>query len=73
MVTEILDDFAPVTGTLTDGSFTNDQTLTINGTGEAGSTITIYDNGTVIGTANVIDGNGPSPRLHFQKIQLLTR
>ncbi|MDN8552380.1 Ig-like domain-containing protein [Citrobacter werkmanii] len=56
VVTEILDNVNPVTGTLSDGSFTNDQTLTINGTGETGSTITIYDNGTVIGTANVIDG-----------------
>ncbi|POT56297.1 Ig-like domain repeat protein [Citrobacter amalonaticus] len=56
VVTEILDNVTPVTGTLVDGSFTNDQTLTISGTGESGSTVTIYDNGTATGTAVVIDG-----------------
>lgn len=56
VVTEILDDVAPVIGSLSDGSFTNDQTLTINGTAEPGSTVTIYDNNAIIGTANVIDG-----------------
>ncbi|VEB55540.1 large repetitive protein [Salmonella enterica subsp. enterica] len=34
VVNEILDDVAPVTGPLTDGAFTNDRTLTINGSGE---------------------------------------
>ncbi len=45
----------PVTGPLTDGAF-NDRTLTINGSGENGSTVTIYDNGVAIGTALVTDG-----------------
>ncbi|MBH0213579.1 hypothetical protein GH794_15900, partial [Listeria monocytogenes] len=36
VVNEILDDVAPVTGPLTDGAFTNDRTLTINGSGENG-------------------------------------
>lgn len=57
VVNEILDDVAPVTGPLTDGAFTNDRTLTINGSGENGSIVTIYDNGAEIGTALVIDGN----------------
>lgn len=57
VITEILDDIAPVTGPLTDGAFTNDRTLTINGSGENGSTVTIYDNGAEIGTALVTDGN----------------
>ncbi|EAP6994585.1 Ig-like domain repeat protein, partial [Salmonella enterica] len=56
VVNEILDDIAPVTGPLTDGAFTNDRTLTINGSGENGSTVTIYDNGVAIGTALVTDG-----------------
>lgn len=57
VVNEILDDVAPVTGPLTDGAFTNDRTLTINGSGENGSIVTIYDNGAEIGTALVTDGN----------------
>ncbi|EHK4162741.1 BapA prefix-like domain-containing protein [Salmonella enterica] len=56
VVNEILDDVAPVTGPLTDGAFTNDRTLIINGSGENGSTVTIYDNGVAIGTALVTDG-----------------
>ncbi|HAD4374185.1 TPA_asm: BapA prefix-like domain-containing protein [Salmonella enterica subsp. enterica serovar Typhi str. CT18] len=56
VVNEILDDVALVTGPLTDGAFTNDRTLTINGSGENGSTVTIYDNGVAIGTALVTDG-----------------
>ncbi|WP_239699542.1 Ig-like domain-containing protein, partial [Salmonella enterica] len=56
VVNEILDDVVPVTGPLTDGAFTNDRTLTINGSGENGSTVTIYDNGVAIGTALVTDG-----------------
>ncbi|EEU6440336.1 BapA prefix-like domain-containing protein [Salmonella enterica] len=56
VVNEILDDVAPVTGPLTDVAFTNDRTLTINGSGENGSTVTIYDNGAEIGTALVTDG-----------------
>ncbi|EEJ6338117.1 BapA prefix-like domain-containing protein [Salmonella enterica] len=57
VVNEILDDVTPVTGPLTDGAFTNDRTLTINGSGENGSIVTIYDNGAEIGTALVTDGN----------------
>ncbi|EDV1505652.1 BapA prefix-like domain-containing protein [Salmonella enterica subsp. salamae] len=57
VVNEILDDVAPVTGPLTDGAFTNDRTLTINGSGENGSIVTIYDNGAEIGTALVTNGN----------------
>ncbi len=66
-VNEILDDVAPVTGPLTDGAFTNDRTLTINGSGENGSTVTIYDNGVAIGTALVTDGTGHSIRPNYQK------
>lgn len=64
VVNEILDDVAPVTGPLTDGAFTNDRTLTINGSGENGSTVTIYDNGVAIGTALVTDG----PDIQYARI-----
>lgn len=46
-----------VTGNLTSGQATNDNTPTISGTGQAGSTIHILNNGTQIGTATV-DGTG---------------
>jgi len=44
------------TGVKGDGK-TADNTITLDGKGEPGSTITIYDNGKPIGTA-VVDGNG---------------
>uniref|UniRef100_UPI0011D26FA6 BapA/Bap/LapF family large adhesin n=1 Tax=Enterobacter asburiae TaxID=61645 RepID=UPI0011D26FA6 len=46
-----------VTGNLTSGQVTNDNTPTISGTGQAGSTIHIMNNGTQIGTTTV-DGSG---------------
>ncbi|GFE73806.1 Ig-like domain-containing protein [Novosphingobium sp. TCA1] len=52
------DDAAPVTGPLVAGSSTNDSTPTFRGTGEPGATVTVFDNGTRIGTATVgADGN----------------
>lgn len=53
----ITDNVAPVTGTLQPGQATNDNTPTLQGTGTAGSTVHIYDNGTEIGSV-VVDGNG---------------
>ena len=46
------DDVLPVTGTVADNGFSNDATLTIAGTAEAGSTVTLYDTDgtTVLGT-----------------------
>ena len=42
----------PVTGTVAENGFSNDATLTIAGTAEAGSTVTLYDTDgtTVLGT-----------------------
>lgn len=37
-------------GTIANGQNTNDPTPTFSGTAEAGATITLYENGTVIGT-----------------------
>ena len=50
----VTDDVSPVTGTVADNGVTNDTTLTIAGTAEAGSTVTIYDTDgtTVLGTRN---------------------
>ena len=48
-----LDDVAPVTGPISAGGVTNDDAPTLAGTGEPGSTVTVYDNGTPIGTAVV--------------------
>jgi len=56
-ITSVTDDVAPVTGTITSGSSTNDPRPQLTGTGEAGSTITIYDGTTAIGTA-VVGSNG---------------
>jgi hypothetical protein len=48
---------APVITSPTSGTTTNINTPTIKGTGEAGATVTVYDNGTAIGTA-IVDSNG---------------
>ncbi|WP_245163488.1 Ig-like domain-containing protein, partial [Buttiauxella gaviniae] len=55
VVTGIVDDVGAIQTPLTNGSFTDDKTPTFNGTGTAGSTINIYDNGgtTPIGTTVV--------------------
>ncbi len=57
VINTAVDDVGPVTGSLTNGSSTNDTRPQLSGTAEAGSTITIYDNGTAIGTA-VVGSNG---------------
>ena len=51
-ITSVTDDVLPVTGTVADNGFSNDATLTIAGTAEAGSTVTLYDTDgtTVLGT-----------------------
>lgn len=51
------DNVGTVQGTLLSNQATDDTTPTLSGTGEAGATITIRDNGTVIGTAIVGDNN----------------
>jgi len=52
----VTDDVGTVTA-LTDGQQTNDATPTLNGTGEAGATVSIYDGTTLLGTARVGDNN----------------
>ena len=58
-IASVSDDVSPVTGTVADNGVTNDTTLTITGTAEAGSTVTIYDTDgtTVLGTGIATGGN----------------
>lgn len=56
-LTSVLDDIGPGTGALVTGSTTNDTQPTLNGTGEIGSTIHIFDNNVEIGTA-VVNASG---------------
>ena len=55
----VTDDVSPVTGTVADNGVTNDTTLTITGTAEAGSTVTLYDTDgtTVLGTGVATGGS----------------
>ncbi len=76
-IVSINDDVAPGTGTLGNGSSTNDPRPQLTGTAEAGSTVTIYDNGIAIGTA-VVGSNGswsftPSVNLSEGSHQLTVR
>ncbi|VFS60660.1 HYR domain [Leminorella grimontii] len=68
VITSIVDGVSPVTGTVANAQSTNDSRPTLNGTGEAGATITIYDGNAAIGSTTVAaDGswsfrpNGPLP------------
>ena len=56
-ITSIIDDVAPGTGSLDKGQITNDSRPTLNGTGEPGATITLYDNGVAYATTTV-NSNG---------------
>ncbi|MBT2068697.1 BapA prefix-like domain-containing protein [Enterobacter hormaechei subsp. xiangfangensis] len=76
-IVSITDDVAPGSGTLGSGSSTNDPRPQLTGTAEAGSTVTIYDNGIAIGTA-VVGSNGswsftPSVNLSEGSHQLTVR
>src|SRR4029077_6844281 len=52
VIVSVTDDAAPVTGPVTNNGSSNDATPTIDGTAEAGSTVTVYDTDgtTVLGT-----------------------
>ncbi|SQC91458.1 Cna protein B-type domain [Cedecea neteri] len=57
-ITAIIDNAPPIVGTVPNNQPTNDQTPTLQGTGAAGETIHIFDNGIEIGTALVLpNGN----------------
>ncbi|WP_240915836.1 Ig-like domain-containing protein, partial [Metapseudomonas otitidis] len=52
-INEVLDDVGSIQGPIENGGVTDDTTPTLNGTGEPGDTIHIYDNGNLIGSAPV--------------------
>lgn len=73
----VIDDIAPQTVPVTNGGSTNDRRPQLTGTAEAGSTVTIYDGGTAIGTA-VVASNGtwtftPSVDLNESTHQITVR
>ncbi len=53
VITAAIDNAAPLTGTLSNNQFTNDNTPTLEGTGSAGTVIHIYANGQEIGSTTV--------------------
>lgn len=57
VITQVADDVGPLIGNLNNGQATNDPLPTLSGTAEANSTVKIYDNGALIGSAPV-DGTG---------------
>lgn len=56
-IDEVLDDAGPQTGAIGNGGGTDDNTPTLSGKGEAGATVTIIDNGQVIGET-LVDADG---------------
>ncbi|MGY4330970.1 hypothetical protein ACVWWG_005387 [Bradyrhizobium sp. LB7.2] len=55
----VTDDVSPLTGSVAENGFSNDPTLTVAGTAEAGSTVTLYDTDgtTVLGTGIAVGGS----------------
>lgn len=49
----VIDDVGPGTGPLTSGQITNDNQPTLTGTGAVGDTISIYNNGVLLGSVEV--------------------
>ncbi|MFU5485669.1 Ig-like domain-containing protein, partial [Pseudomonas aeruginosa] len=56
-IVEVLDDAGTSTGPLPDGARTDDDTPTLKGKAEPGSTVWIFDGGSLIGTV-AVDANG---------------
>ena len=58
VIGSVSDDVAPVTGLVANNGRSNDTTLTVAGTAEAGSTVTVYDTDgtTVVGTGVATGG-----------------
>lgn len=57
LITSIMDDIGTITGAIGNNQPTNDTQPTLNGTAEAGSTVTIYDNGAPLATVTA-NGSG---------------
>ncbi|AUG04133.1 type I secretion target [Pseudomonas sp. 09C 129] len=56
-ITQVLDDVGTITGALQKGDSTDDNTLTITGTGAAQTLVTVFVNGAVAGSV-VVDASG---------------
>jgi VCBS repeat-containing protein len=50
VISSVLDDVAPVTGNVAKGQSTNDTLPELHGTSQAGVVVTLYDNGTLLGS-----------------------
>ncbi|WP_175985205.1 Ig-like domain-containing protein, partial [Burkholderia sp. BCC0506] len=58
IIVSVTDDVGSILGQLTTGASTDDTTPTLSGTAEAGSTISVYDGTTLLGTATAdVSGN----------------
>ena len=55
VISDITDDVGEVKGSIASGGKTDDTLPTLSGTGEAGATLTIYDNAKPIGVVTVLD------------------
>lgn len=58
VIVSVADDVAPVTGNVSNGGYTNDNTPTLTGTAEPGTTIVVSDNGTPLLPIVIADVNG---------------
>lgn len=64
----VIDDVNPAPGPLTNGQTTNDNQPTLTGSGTVGDTISVYSNGTLLGTALVGNtGTGSSHRPRWRR------
>ena len=52
VITSVIDDAVPLTGSLANGVVTNDDILVLNGLTEAGTTVSVYSGTTLLGTVS---------------------
>jgi hypothetical protein len=57
VIDAIIDNYAPVLGTVSQGGFTNDAKPVISGHGNAGAVLNVYNNGALVGSTTV-DASG---------------
>ncbi len=63
IITNVVDDVGIYTGAIANGPVTNDAQPTLNGTAQAGATVSIYNNGALLGTTTAnAAGTGALPR-----------
>nr|BFD40923.1 Ig-like domain-containing protein [Pseudomonas sp. FFPRI_1] len=57
-ISEVIDDFGPVTGSILNGGETDDRTPTLKGTGKPGDTMIIRNGTTIIGSVTIENADG---------------